>query len=711
MIEWLRQRMGFWVAAAIFIALLLFVLGDFLTRYQWFLEKKVLSIAEIKGNTITREDFEKEVDFILIKRYKTTEVPENERMRIREELWLKKIYENVYKPELEALDITLPPDELRDVFYSSEPHPVILNFFTDPVSGRVLPQILDDRGNYSPEKLRAFLNLITQQNPQSDFIQRMEENLTYEITLGKYINLITNSVYFSTKEATWEHIASSMAHTYLLLKIPYNKIPDNYIKADEASLNKFYMDKGYGPAYFNDEDAKDLFYVFFDVKPTAKDSMLIKDSLLKIRSEWISDISKKSKTYSDSEIVRSFGGSIFLMSKNDLLLVPDSVILSISEDSVSLPYLDEGKYSVAKTISTKIAPDSVKARHILLTYERDSASVERLADSLLSLLINKRVSFDTLALNFSKDPGSYNKGGDLGWFKEGTFIQPLSDSCFMKNKGDIFKVYSQFGIHIVEIMDKTPPVKKFIVGKISLPIIPSSHTRDSIYGIVSRFYSTILSANQDFKIFVEEGKKFNGRYFPSFTLKTTFLPGIALNPEIKYWIYTSGLHSISKPYELPEGYLIIGIEKETKKGRKTFYEIYSTLKDEYIKFSKFKYVLNNTPSNLPLEEIAKRWNATIDTITDLSFSALSIPGVGYEPKVIGAPFHLEPGQESPFIRGEDAIYKLKIISRKDYEPPNNLIINQIKKQKISTYKAIVENQFDKILYHHYQLKDYRNLHY
>ena len=92
-----------------------------------------------------------------------------------------------------------------------------------------------------------------------------------------------------------------------------------------------------------------------------------------------------------------------------------------------------------------MAVKSVNASHILLNKEKD-------ADSVMARLA-KGESFEELAKRFSKCP-SKSKGGSLGWFKRGEMVKEFEDACFNGKTGDIVKVKTEFGYHIIKIVDQ-----------------------------------------------------------------------------------------------------------------------------------------------------------------------------------------------------------------------------------------------------------------
>ena len=87
------------------------------------------------------------------------------------------------------------------------------------------------------------------------------------------------------------------------------------------------------------------------------------------------------------------------------------------------------------------------ARHILVATEAE-------AKDLIAQL-NKGADFAKLAKEKSKDPGSKEKGGDLGWFSLGGMVKPFSDAVAKLQKGSISTepVQTQFGWHVIKLED------------------------------------------------------------------------------------------------------------------------------------------------------------------------------------------------------------------------------------------------------------------
>ncbi len=97
----------------------------------------------------------------------------------------------------------------------------------------------------------------------------------------------------------------------------------------------------------------------------------------------------------------------------------------------------------------QVTPDDlreIRASHILVTSETHAAEmIDR---------INKGERFAALAKKYSKDPGSKDKGGDLGFFTAGMMLKPFEEVAFKLKLGELSDVVqTQFGYHVIKLTD------------------------------------------------------------------------------------------------------------------------------------------------------------------------------------------------------------------------------------------------------------------
>jgi len=97
-------------------------------------------------------------------------------------------------------------------------------------------------------------------------------------------------------------------------------------------------------------------------------------------------------------------------------------------------------------------------RHILITVGEgvDDAAAKQKAEELTAKA-KAGADFAQLAKDNSKDPGSAQQGGDLGWAQRGMFVGPFEDALFAMSVGEIRgPVKSDFGYHVLQLQEVEP---------------------------------------------------------------------------------------------------------------------------------------------------------------------------------------------------------------------------------------------------------------
>jgi peptidyl-prolyl cis-trans isomerase D len=85
-----------------------------------------------------------------------------------------------------------------------------------------------------------------------------------------------------------------------------------------------------------------------------------------------------------------------------------------------------------------------RASHILVKTREE-------ADKLLAEVKKNPGQFAALAKKHSQDPGSAEKGGDLGWFGRGMMVKPFEDAAFKLGNNEMQVVESEFGFHVLKV--------------------------------------------------------------------------------------------------------------------------------------------------------------------------------------------------------------------------------------------------------------------
>ncbi|KAB2963658.1 MAG: hypothetical protein F9K18_08310, partial [Thermoanaerobaculia bacterium] len=102
-----------------------------------------------------------------------------------------------------------------------------------------------------------------------------------------------------------------------------------------------------------------------------------------------------------------------------------------------------------------VRPEEVRARHILIKVdEAQSAEQAEARMATARARLAKGESFEQVAAALSEDPGSKDKGGDLGYFGRGRMIKEFEDAAFGAAPGQLVgPVRTSFGLHLIEVLD------------------------------------------------------------------------------------------------------------------------------------------------------------------------------------------------------------------------------------------------------------------
>ena len=145
----------------------------------------------------------------------------------------------------------------------------------------------------------------------------------------------------------------------------------------------------------------------------------------------------------------------------------------VSDDELKLQYM--------QNIQQYQVPNRVHVQHILLmtvgkTTDAEIEEIRKKAEDVLTQA-KKGAKFDDLAKKYSEDPGTKDKGGDLGWITQGQTVPEFEKTAFGLDKGKISDlVKTQYGFHIIKVLDKeTAHTKPFeeVKDSIKAPLLLS----------------------------------------------------------------------------------------------------------------------------------------------------------------------------------------------------------------------------------------------
>ena len=697
-LETIRSRMGILVSIIIGVSLLAFILTDFLSSGKSIFRNNDMEIAKISGKSINIKDFEEKVNQLSdVYKFNSGQSSLKDEMvqEIREKTWQTVVQDNVIGDECNELGLQVTTKELMDMVQGANPHQIIRQLFTNP-----------ETKTFNRKDVLNFIKSL--ETPSKDGAGRknfwlyLENQITSERLQTKYYNLIKKGLYITKAQQEAELKDNSKKVNISFIAEPLSSISDSSIQVKKSELEDYLKKHS---IEFQQEKSRDIEYITYDIVPSTED--------FQNATKWINDIKPEFESATEIKQFINLNSDIQFVDKYlKQTELPDTLKTYMFAAKVGAsygPYFENNTYKIARLVEIKNLPDSMKASHILI---RPAAQTKEAMDAAkaqadsLKMVIKKGGKFEELALKYSTD-GSAKKGGDLGWFKEGSMIKPFNDACINGKKGDLVVVESQYGVHLIEITDKGKEVKKVLVGILEKKVDPSNTTIQAIFQKASAFAGNNNTGDK----FVASLKKQNTtpKTATYLTEQMKTVPGIENSRELIRWVFKADQNSISGVMELGNVFVIARLSQVREKGTAPLEQVQDQITvavkrekkvDQLVE--KLKKEMNGIAS---IDALATKLGKTTMTANDLSFSSYIVPNVGFEPSLIATAVTIAPNKISEPVKGENEVFVLNVSSTN--QTVDRIEEAVVKMRMTSMYDNRVANEAYKILMKIADIKDER----
>jgi len=654
----IRNRAGWLVLGFVGIALVAFLLMDVSSSTGGGLQGQSLSVGKINGKDISYQEYERKVNNAMEGYRRQGQIVNDDLSQsIRQQTWNTYLAELVANDEYEKLGLTVSNEELTQLMRGSDPHPTVKTsqIFVNQQTQQFDPNLVvayvesldeDDQNGTSLEKR-------TQWNSFTNFVKR-------DALDKKYKNLVKKGSFVPDFLATNDFQNNNAKVNFNYIVLPYATVLDGDVAVTDAELQS-YLDENRDN--FDDEATRNLDFVEFYLTPSESDSIEARDFIVTRIEDFTA--SKNDTNYLNIHSETPLNTSY--LAEDRLTGVNAAEILAQPVGSIVGPYFEGNAYKAAKLIGRQSVPDSVDVRHILIDPNKKGGVQQaiQLADSLFNALQNGGADFDFVASDFSDDTSNKDNGGNLGYAKPGQMVKPFNDLIFYDaNIGELNKVNSQFGIHIVEVLDKKGATPSVAVGYLTKSVEPGSTTQKNIYRTANEF----AGKNRDAGAFDAAVKDQDLISKPAFGLKIndTNLPGLGYARDIIKWVFNADNGEVSEVFSLDDKYVVAKVSNIKEEGELTVNGLRSELEAAVKKQKRVAQLssqLSATSGN-NLQNRAQNFdNVNVQTATDVSLQAANIEGAGLEPAVVGRASTMQPNSVSEPIEGNNGVYLVKVTDK------------------------------------------------
>lgn len=691
--------------AVIGIALAAFVLGDFMGYGPTGAQN--IEVGQVGSKKIVYPEFEEKVAQALENWSNQTQNPNpgpREVFQIRQQVWDQIIRETLLNNEFEKLGIQISSDELYELLVGSDPHPAIIQSFTNP-----------EDGSFDPEAVVNFVQTLDQRDAatQNQWFM-LEDYVRQQRKEAKYHNLIRKGFYMPELLAIADYQNKNTTADIRVVAKRFNEIEDSLIVVSDRELRNVYSEH---KNEFKREESRDLEYVVFPIFPSEQDRETIRQEIERLKEELsrTENVESFINVNSDQRFDPSY------RSKGELSPVIDSLMFAAEVGTIHGPYMEDNTFVVAMLNDVQFRPDSMKASHILISHRtsrsataettrtREQASAT--ADSLLSVVRRTPASFNLLAVEVSDDPSAVTNQGDLGWFPDGAMVQPFNEAVINNPVNSFTIAESEFGFHVIRITGKSPATKKVQLAKLTRNIEYSNQTFQKVFGEASAF-SVTLRDNEDFDAVAEE-QGLSKRVAPNLRPMDNAIPGIDNPRSIIQWAFAERTEegSVSQIFDLDGRFVVARVAKVNEAGVPELDEIREDIMAIAIREKKADMITDefNQAQGTSIDEKAASLGLEVKLVENIRFNMNSLQDFGAEPAVIGSIFALEPNTLSSPVKGNAGVFMVEVVRKDEAVEPENITNQQVQLQ--TTFRSRVPNESVRALRESAEIKDNRHMFY
>ena len=685
----IREKSGLLVGI-VGLALLAFVLGDYQSMFGS--SEGVYGIGLVNGDKVNENNYS-----ILSARVQEQDRAQAEREQkgfgdaemagATDKAWNFTVDSILLHKEYEALGISVSDKEFNAYLLATDGFPILqdlASFFTDSLTGVVSEQsTISGR-----QKLQETITQL-KKSKEAGAKQQWEGTKKYfsdRRKQEKYFALLGQGVYVTKLESKQEYLAQKEVKNISFVQYLFSDISDTDagIKVSESEIKAYYETHKSEKKYKNRMASREVKIFEVAVQPSKKDTAEFSKEIIKLKADFLASTNDSLFVMKESESKMYFGDMRGIAvpqgheKSNRFMSYPpdyDTIFKLAKIGQLVGPYSMNDKMYISKVIG--FTPSKLKARHLLIatngsTDTKVLAAKRKTADSLLKV-INK-TNFEALVLKYSDDPGSKDKGGLYENFLEGEMVKEFGGFCANNPVGKIAVVKTDFGFHIIEIMEKGNskfPVLTTIERTFAASEETASNKDGEINDLLYKLYQKISKIEDPIKkinlfdtivrkanyfvrplVFEDNGPKVYG-------LTSEMTEDKVL--ELAYGEDVTVGTLISYPIKDKNKYVIAIVTAIKEVGEPLYEQVRDQMEKEILIEKKAKRLINLMSKTKNMAVLARN-GKTIVSDAQIIFGNPSIGNSGFEPEIVGALFSaIKDGQTTIPLKGKMGVYVVKVI--------------------------------------------------
>lgn len=605
------------------VAMLAFILGDFLNSGSSFFNKSRENVAEIAGHQVHYTEYETAKDQ-LTEVYKiemgSNDINEDLSLQIRNQAWQMMLMNYTLRDQAEKIGLDVTADELSELCIGANPHQLI----------QQRRAFADQSGNFNRFALINFLNSLAQEPESPEQAENLKQAKNYwmywenAVSLTqlqeKYTNLLTNLLTANNLDAKYSFQARQNSVDVQYVQQPYYAVADSLVKVTESDLKKLYSEK---KELYKQTPNRAIEYVSFPIVPSDEDYADVEKLIKSLENDFRTKDDVAAIVNSNSDILydgRDFSAETIPAEYKDFAFGKntkkgDCTPLNFANDTYSIARVVECGYSKA---------DSVKL--VLVANDENTEDVE------------------------------------LGWYKASDLQKNIAEPAFNGKKGDKFTVASGMGEQTFKIADISKATPKVKLAILSRKVTASSKTYGVLYNQAKQFIVANNNADSLHQAAFAQGLGTTPVY--SLNENTDKVNELKNSRAIVRWAFEAKAGQVSDVFECGDQFVVAALTEINDGEYRSFESVRPELIITATNNKKAEYIKNQLKGVTTLESAAELFGTEIKSSEAITLASYRFGAAGVEPYVIGKAFALEANTVSAPVQGNNGVYLLSVGAEK-----------------------------------------------
>ena len=624
----LRTKFGVVLSIVIALALLAFILS---LKTEMGFTGNDPKVGVMNGEKINYSEYYNRYEQIKAQSG-MTESDEQQSAALANATWQSLIASMVIEPAFEQMGFRFTDEERMALLSGEQFSQTLYNFFADPATGA-----------YNVAAVSQFL-VEAESNPQARAAyEQLLEQLRLEANLGKYQSLVQNGVYVNQLEVALGVKAANESRNGKWVVKRYAQVPDSLFTVTDGEIKAYYNNH---KANYKQLPSRSLSYVLFEVAPTAADLEQLENEVKMVGEEFAAATDVKAFTRQNR--YGSVGENY--LSANQMMADESAALMA---GKTYGPVLSNNQWTMSRVLESKVAPDSIGLRHIVLPYTENA-----LADSLMTVL-RGGANFAELAATYSVATQTAAKGGEVGVVPFSALTGEFAEALAGAKKGQVVKIAAGDAIQLMEVTKVGKNQKHVRVATITYPVVASPETRRDVHNAAGSF--TVKAEQGSLEAFnAAASEAAITPRMASLMQGERQLRGLEDSREVVRWAFGAKVGDVSEIFKVGDDYVIAILTGIDDAHYAAVDKVKHAIRQQLMHDKKYAYITSQV-TGTTLEEIAAGFGAEVAEFENATFGAYYLAGPGLEPRLIGAIASTdETGKVVGPVKGASGVYFFQV---------------------------------------------------